>query len=148
MDEEADRIYKALQLAQDQYFSGEQIFPLWESIYSVIVSGLFIVYVTLPMYKWILHLFTCLMAMVFSIVWALIINRSASYSFARMKRMKYLESLLDNKYPSLFDSQAYTEELVNGKKRWYRETWRIRRLVPVCLLTIWLILLVYTFVAH
>jgi hypothetical protein len=145
-ENEAEWIYRALQLAQEQYFSGEQTFPLWESIHAVVISGLFVVYITLPANNLFLRIITCLIAIIFSIAWSAIINRSAIYSFARMDRVEYLENLLDEQYPGLFNSREDTLKRVGEKEQWYSQlnSWRVRRIVPVCLLGIWLILLIYT----
>jgi hypothetical protein len=146
MDTEHDTIYKALQLVQQQYFSGEQIFPVWESIHAVIVGGLFAVYANLSPSHLFLRVLTCILAVIFSATWSGIINRAALYSFARMSRIKDLEARLNCAYPNIFNSQQYTKAHVENEEQCWStlDTWYIRKIVPALLLTIWIALLIIT----
>src|SRR5271157_4725874 len=45
-DNNIDLIYKDLLYTQERWILGEQVFPLWENIYAIIVSALYIIYFT------------------------------------------------------------------------------------------------------
>lgn len=161
MKENEDRIYKDLTYTQKAYFSGEQIFPTWESIYAIIVSGFLITYFAATSLGFPQKLILSVIGLVLSLSWFCLVSRNLLYSEARHDRMKKLEKAIQSVNPdeaektqngvNLFNLIQYQEDFINDKKHkkpWNKiGTWYIRKFIPFLLSIIWLVLMIYTFVS-
>jgi len=158
MTEDEDRIYKDLGYTLSAYSAGEQVYPNWESIYALIVSGFFIVYFTAPGIEWFAKFLLVVLGMIFSLNWLRLVSRNYLYTRARIQRIRELEKALQEAIPqekrrtpkglALFDLREYQDSFVNTRQSWWSKegTWPLRKSVPKLVLFIWIVLLVYTLV--
>jgi len=141
-------IYKDLTYTQNAYYLGEQIFPLWENVYAVLVSAFFIAYFTSPHINYLIKLILIFIGLIFSICWFLLVSRNQIYSEARANRLKELEKALRRRIDGveplmLFTLSEKEQEFVASRKSCFSiRTWCLRKLVPMSLVFIWIIILI------
>jgi hypothetical protein len=158
MTEDEDRIYKDLQYTFNAYSAGEQVYPNWENIYALIVSGFFIVYFTAPGLVFFAKLLLASLGIIFSLNWLRLVSRNYLYARARVQRIRELEKALQEAIPqekrttptglALFDLMEYQDRFINTQQSRVSKkgTWLIRKRVPQLVLCIWIVLLAYTLV--
>lgn len=146
-----------LEYVSNAYFSAEQAFPFWESIFAIIIGQLIIAYFDHP------NLFLILFGILFSIMWYRITTLSWHNSTFRYNTMKYLQWKLNkSEEGKKFYPESYIDEIIENK--WMCEnitskkqsgwgiselfkweglgsTWWYRRVLPVFLFLFWIILL-------
>lgn len=129
--------YEELVYAQTAYFQGEQIFPLWESIYSIIGSGFLYIYFNNTSLTLIEKNLLCFIGLVISSCWFCLVSRNHLYSLARTKKIRRLEE------DCFFSHENYINKYVNEHAKLYSSipTWRLRKVIPFTIAVIWLILL-------
>ncbi len=153
MTELEDKIYKDLTYTQTSYYMAEQIYPYWENIFAVIVGAFFVTYFNDSLNAND-RLLLAVIGFLFAVSWFLLVSRNFLFSLNRGARIKMLENALkqtvkldDEKSITLFNLIEYLEENNKLKHKWHNKfpTWSIRRLLPLFLTIIWLILIVYSF---
>jgi hypothetical protein len=133
---------------RETYFGGEQVFPYWEALYAVIVSGLAAAYFGKKPWEQIL---LCVFGIMLTVQWALVVARNYLYSAYRVERWKKLEAALERTTVlnsggslSIFSMLKEQDAYVRGASRsgWAKyPTWAIRRQFPRILVGFWAILL-------
>ncbi len=153
MKENEDRIYNDLMYTQNAYFSGEQIFPNWEHIYALVISGFLITYFTATNLGCPEKLILSVIGLLLSFNWFCLVSRNYLYSQVRAERLKELEKVMQDEISKrtalkLFNLVECQEEFINRQKKPWNKigTWRIRKFLPMFLLIIWLVLMIYTIV--
>jgi hypothetical protein len=163
--DETELIYKNLDFVSNAYYSAEGIFPFWESAYALIVGQLLIAYVqTSWTNEWLRALLT-FSGFIFSLLWYRLVSLTRLHAKFLDHTMKRLEFKLKQKYRKQ-DSEFYGEspikEIYNSslediiksfdeynwglfaelwpEKKARRSTWYMRRLLPVALCFIWIVL--------
>ena len=156
MKDKEDRIFKDLMYTQKAYFTGEQIFPVWESIYALIVSGLFVTYFTATSLGFLEKLILSFIGLFISFGWFCLVSRNHLYSLARHERMKELEKAIQDEILSgttaaesdmkPFSLIQYQETYISEREKLWNKakTWFIRKVLPLLLSFIWLVLIIYT----
>ncbi|NLJ38000.1 MAG: hypothetical protein GX432_04460 [Candidatus Atribacteria bacterium] len=148
-------IYKDLCYTSNSYYSSEQIYPMWENVYAIIVSGFFYVFFTSDDLTDMRRSIICIIGIVLSLGWFLVVRRCYFYSNIRSQKMHKLEKDLTTKMNysvnqtlpkqdfecfKLFDMQDIIDE--QDKKTFFKiGTWIIRKYTPLVLFIIWIILL-------
>lgn len=137
-DNNRDKLYKELLYTHERWILGEQTFPLWENIYPIIVSALFIIYFTSSLTN-IEKSILSLLGIIFTYNWLCMLSRNQIYSRARQTRLKIIEGLINL---NLTDYEVgYVKNQENFWNR--RATWDIRKSLPKYLIIIWLLILIY-----
>ena len=156
MREDEDKIYKDLIYTQNAYFLGEQIYPYWENIFALIVSGFFIVYFTATSLGYPEKLVLGVLGLIFSFNWFRIVTRNYLYSQARAERMGDLEKAISQdiliettegkKTLKLFNLSEHQNKIITERENYWSKkgTWLLRKTAPKYLLIIWVWLLIYT----
>jgi hypothetical protein len=88
-------LYKNLDFISYSYFAAEGVYPIWESIFALIIGQLIIAYSDKP--KWILGI----SGFLFSICWYFIVSINYHWSEFRASAMSYLQSKISNEYKNL-----------------------------------------------
>jgi hypothetical protein len=150
-----DLIYKNLDYVSKAYFSTEQIFPLWEAIYALIVGQLLVAFFTgCKGYREEI----AVAGIIFSSIWFLVIKFSHFHSKDRTKKMEYLEDILEIEYnkirlklPGNSNFKFYKLKLNEQKSidflktsRLY-STWFWRKCAPFLVFILWVYLLLVTY---
>ncbi|MBL7126493.1 MAG: hypothetical protein ISS58_04690 [Dehalococcoidales bacterium] len=158
MNKNEERIYKDLMYTQKAYFTGEQIFPVWESIYALIVSGLFVTYFTATSLGFLEQLILSFIGLFISFGWFCLVSRNHLYSLARRERMKELEKAIQDEIlggieavesdMKPFSLIQYQETYISEREKLWNKvkTWCIRKILPLLLSFIWFVLIIYTVV--
>lgn len=150
------KIYDDLMRTENVYFTSEQIFPNWESIYVLIVSGFLIVYFTARTLEYPEKLVLCCLGFLLSFNWLQIVCRNHLFSKIRVKLMKELEEALreeiviekpkGKKALTLFSLYARQKQEIDKERRllYKIDSWSLRKLLPAVLLGVWLLLVTWT----
>jgi hypothetical protein len=150
-----ESIYRDLSFTTQLYLMSEQVFPLWENIYSVIVGAFFITYFTASSLSNIMKMILCIIGAFFCINWFRIVSRNHLFSRARQERITRLLDILQFDIPlneegtekiKLFDGYATEYDYVKKEERFWNKTssWYLRKALPKYLSIIWVLLLLYT----
>ncbi len=91
-------IYKDLCYTSDSLFMSEQIYPTWEAIYTIVVSGLLVVYFEeFEDFSTSGRVAICLIGFVLSMSWFFLVKRIEKFSQIRTMRMRALERALNER---------------------------------------------------
>lgn len=90
-------LYKNLEHISNAYFSGEQIFPLWEAIYALIVGQLLVAFFTGTEYKELI----AVAGLIFSLTWFMVVYLSYFHARNRTIKMEDLEGILESEYEKI-----------------------------------------------
>jgi len=141
-------LYKNFDSISHAYFSGEQIFPLWEAVYALIEGQLLVAFFTANNGNGkILIAFT---GIIFSFIWFKVITLSFHYSRYRSENLLELEDILEKEYnkirfklPGNSNFKFYkivSKPKKKGLRMYLSTSWLWRRGTPVIIIVVWLIL--------
>lgn len=150
-----DLIYKNLDHLSKAYFSAEQIFPLWEAVYALIVGQLLVAFFTgHKEYREEI----AVAGIIFSSIWFLVITSSHFHSKDRTNKMEDLEDILEIEYnkirfklPGNSNFKFYKIKLNEHKSRNFSKTsklystWFWRKCAPLLIFVLWVILFLVTY---
>jgi hypothetical protein len=157
-------IYKNLQHISHAYFSSENAFPYWETVYALIVGQLLIAFFQIDNDKKEISLIMAIVGFGFSICWLILVSLSWQHSTYRYDVMKILQMDLSREYEnhgikfypeSKFEEQQQSlENRISNFSATFRKafgafnpikarnsTWYYRRLLPLFLSYIWFLII-------
>lgn len=158
-----DYIYKDLLYTSDSYFASEQIYPYWETIYTIILVGLIAWYFDKSSDDIsVAGVIIILLGLILSLTWLFLVLREEKFSIARTQRMRALEKALekkigyeindldksddDNDRFYLFSLAKLIEKRIKGNSNplaiWNWRTWTYRKLIPILLCILWIFFLI------
>jgi hypothetical protein len=142
-------LYKNLDHISNAYFSGEQIFPLWEAIYALIEGQLLVAFFTgCEEYRGLI----VIVGIIFSCTWFVVVYLSSFHSKNRTDKMEDLEDILGSecdrirlKLPGNGNFKFYKIKLSKQNKGGFLKgcllsTWFWRKFVPILIIILWIYL--------
>lgn len=163
-----DFLYKNLEHASQAYFQAENVFPLWESAFALIIGQLLIAYFNPDNCEeqkfWI-----CLLSTFMSFAWFMLVSLNLQNSLHVEERVQYIQTKLANEskgmdtinaiefidpWPCKRQKENWSAwNILIGKRKdensidalWnaWRSTWFYRRLIPFILLCFWALALIF-----
>lgn len=161
--EKIELLYRNLEFISKAYYSAEGVFPFWESAYALIVGQLLIAYFQKET-NLISNFIMVGAGLIFSFFWYRLVSLNRQHAIYLDNTMKHLEFKLIQEYykneltfytespPENFSSYGnkvkyfkfntglFAELLPKGSAR--KSTWYFRRILPLSLIFLWVILLV------
>lgn len=163
-------LYKNLQHITQANYSAEATFPYWETLYALIIGQLIIAYFQAGKPTFTLfnivgpRLLISIVGLVFSISWVVLVILNYIHSLYRYENIRELEKNLDLEYRTLkygdnseaCDLKFLSEDITDDdRKIWLSgkkildtfmyanptSTWLYRKMLPILLTIIWLVLL-------
>lgn len=144
-----DLLNKNLEYISNAYFSGEQIYPLWEAVYALITGQLLLAFFTQNPHSTRsgYGFFIPVIGIVFSLAWAKVISISHSHSVDRNKKMIDLQNDLEKEYNKVWrilgnsDFNFTKLGLKNqAEKSMYNSTWWWRKITPIGITIFWMLI--------
>ena len=131
------------------YLQGEGIFPLWEAIYAVIVSGFLVAFFQTQ--SPVERIALSFIGAFFTLSWARLVGRCYLYAQARLVRMNRLSEMLGRTVHvgesefRLFNLPEEQQHTLEARSSWWNKkgTWMIRMALPKQILVVWVALAAY-----
>lgn len=168
MTDRIDLLYKNLEHVSEAYFAVEGVFPIWESVFALIIGQLFIAYFTSDGDATYQKIGLALLGVVLSYIWFILVSLNFQNSLHIGDRVADLQNLLADElkeenhsprfhefirpWPSDKQKENWTGwNIITGKResedfgdavfKARKSTWLYRRVLPLILLIAWCVLL-------
>ncbi len=148
-EEKIDLLKERYEYAFNARLNSQQIYPLWENIYALIVGQIFIAYFTTskPHYEYII----CATGILFSFFWLVLIITNEKSSFSMMMNIQSIENDIQMEYnkigvnhDGMYHSDRRRQYFSNYKGLIPYSIIRNRgKIPPILLILIWIALICY-----